>query len=59
VGAPGAVPTVGAWFDYIALALNVPGWFIVTMIRGDAPGTQLTDVLIPVLSGILWVCFYS
>ena len=42
------------WVDKAALLLILPGWLIVTMIKGDGPGTGLTDVLIPMLNGIFW-----
>ena len=43
-----------AWLDQMALVLIIPGWFIVTMVKGDGPGTKLTDILIPILSGTFW-----
>jgi len=45
---------VEAWVGTACLVVTIPGWFIVTMVRGDGLATKLTDTFIPILSGIFW-----
>ena len=49
--------SVEVWLDYIALGWNIPGWVIVGMFDHSEAQlrTNLTDFMIPVLSGIIWV----
>lgn len=50
---------VEVWFDYIALACNIPGWVILAMFdRSHAElRTNLSDILIPLVSGGFWGLF--
>jgi len=34
--------------------VTIPGWLVVGMLKKDDLGTPLTDILIPVLSGLFW-----
>jgi hypothetical protein len=54
-GATG-IDRVDLWLTYSSLVLNIPGWFIVGMFdKSQAQlATKLTDVLIPLLSGLIW-----
>jgi len=42
------------WFGIASIVVDIPGWFIVTGVRGDRPATRLTDILITILNGIFW-----
>jgi hypothetical protein len=55
-GAATGIDHVDLWLTYIAMVLFVPGWFIVGMLDNSQTqlATKLTDILIPVLSGLIW-----
>ena len=42
--------------DWLSLALTLPGWFVVQTfdLREPQLATKLTDILIPLLSGLIW-----
>jgi hypothetical protein len=38
----------------VILAMDLPGWFIVSMFSRGGQGTRITDILIPLVSGAFW-----
>src|SRR5438309_11587959 len=46
--------SVGAWIGTTCIVVTFPGWFIVMMVSENQLATKLTDILIPILSGLFW-----